>query len=112
MGFMDTPLTPYEALCEALESAGSQSELARIAGVSQTAVWKWIQTSKRVSHTCVLRIEDATGVSRHFLRPDIYPASLEVTDEVYNLSQTQRLDQLTDPVVCDRPVKTRRKDAA
>ncbi|MEE4451481.1 transcriptional regulator [Novosphingobium resinovorum] len=109
---METPPTPYEALCEALEIAGSQSELARIAGVSQTAVWKWIQTSKRVSHTCVLRIEDATGVSRHFLRPDIYPASLEVTDEVYNLSQAQRLDRRVDPVVCDHPAKAQRKDVA
>jgi len=69
-------MTPYEALCEAVEKAGSQSALARICAVSQTTVWKWLQSSKRVPAEYVLRIEAATGVSRHHLRPDIYPVEL------------------------------------
>ena len=69
---MATAPTPFEALTTAVNAAGSQSELARICGVSQPAVWKWLQV-KRVPAEYVLRIEAATGVSRHHLRPDIYP---------------------------------------
>lgn len=65
--------TPYEALMQAVEAAGSQSALARDVGVSSTAVWKWVQSSKRIPAEYVLRVEAATGVSRHLLRPDIYP---------------------------------------
>jgi len=70
---MSTALTPTEAIRQAVKIVGSQSELARICGVSQPAVWKWLQTAKRVPAEQVLAIETATGVSRHFLRPDIYP---------------------------------------
>lgn len=70
---MDIALTPYAALLKAVEKAGSQSALARIAGVTQPSVWKWVQSSKRVPAEYVLDIEAATGVSRHDLRPDIYP---------------------------------------
>ena len=65
--------TPFEALQQALAIAQSQSELARICGVSQPTVWKWLQSSKRLPAELVLRVEAATGVSRHLLRPDIYP---------------------------------------
>jgi DNA-binding transcriptional regulator YdaS (Cro superfamily) len=68
--------TPYEALQLALDSLGSQSELARICGVSPTAVWKWVQSSKRIPPEYVLRVEAASGVSRHWLRPDIYPVDM------------------------------------
>lgn len=68
--------TPFEALQQAVELAGSQAEIARIAGVSTTAVWKWVQSSKRVPAEFVLKIEAATGVSRHDLRPDIYPREI------------------------------------
>jgi DNA-binding transcriptional regulator YdaS (Cro superfamily) len=69
-------LTPFEALMLAIDELGSQSELARICGVSPTAVWKWVQSSKRIPADYVLRVEAATGVSRHWLRPDIYPVDL------------------------------------
>lgn len=69
---VDTP-TPLEALDKALQHAGSQAALARICGVTATAVWKWLQSSKRLPAEYVLRVEAATGVSRHDLRPDIYP---------------------------------------
>ena len=66
-------MTPYEALLAAVDKAGSLAALARICGVSTTAVWKWVQSSKRMPAEYVLRAEAATGVSRHALRPDIYP---------------------------------------
>jgi DNA-binding transcriptional regulator YdaS (Cro superfamily) len=68
--------TPFEALQLAVSRAGSQSEMARICGVSQPAVWKWLQSSKRLPAEYVLGVEAATGVSRHVLRPDIYPVEV------------------------------------
>ncbi len=69
-------LTPFEALTLAVDRAGSQSALARLVGCSNTAVWKWVQSSKRMPAEFVLRAEQATGVSRHVLRPDIYPVEV------------------------------------
>lgn len=71
---MSNSATPFEALQAAVQKAGSQSEFARICGVSQTAVWKWLQSGKRLPAEHVLRVEATTMVSRHLLRPDIYPA--------------------------------------
>ena len=68
--------TPYEALMAAVDKAGSQSALARLVGCSNTAVWKWVQSSKRMPAEFVLKAEAATGVSRHALRPDIYPVEV------------------------------------
>ncbi|HEX5464420.1 MAG TPA: helix-turn-helix domain-containing protein [Burkholderiales bacterium] len=59
---------------EAIEIVGSQKALADLLGVSQPAVCKWLHGA-RVPAEQVLRIEKATGVSRHDLRPDIYPRS-------------------------------------
>lgn len=70
---MEKALTPFEALKQAVEIAGGLSALSRICGVSATAVWKWVQSSKRLPAEQVLKVEQATGVSRHLLRPDIYP---------------------------------------
>lgn len=69
--------TPYEALLQAVQSAGSQSELARICGVSQNSVWKWVQSGKRLPAEYVLAVEGATGIDRNHLRPDIYPLGLQ-----------------------------------
>lgn len=70
----DAP-TPFEALQAALNKAGSQSALARVCGVSQPTVWKWLQT-RRLPPIHVLAVEAATGISRHHLRPDIYPPEI------------------------------------
>ncbi|WP_420997613.1 transcriptional regulator [Cupriavidus sp. 30B13] len=62
------------SLQRAVEVAGSQSELARRIGVRQMHVWNWLNRSKgKVPGEYVLPIERATGVSRHDLRPDLYP---------------------------------------
>ena len=65
--------SPFEALKGSVDIVGSQSAFARLCGVSQTAVWKWLQSGKRLPAEHVLRVEANTGVSRHLLRPDIYP---------------------------------------
>lgn len=66
--------TPFHALELACSRAGGQSALARRLGVSQTTVWKWLQKGQMSAERgLVLIVEKHTGVSRHWLRPDIYP---------------------------------------
>lgn len=73
---MEQQITSFEALKLAVDKAGGQTGLARICGLTQPAVWKWLQSSKHLPAEYVLAVEAATGVSRHLLRPDIYPLSL------------------------------------
>lgn len=76
--------SPFEALENAVSAAGSQAALGKICDVSQTAVWKWVQSSKRVPAEYVLRIEAALGISRHLLRPDIYPRDSLVDEHLHS----------------------------
>ena len=55
----------------AAENVGSQIALAEAMGVSPQAVNKW--KSSRVPAERVLDFERVTGLSRHEIRPDIYP---------------------------------------
>lgn len=58
----------------ALDKAGSQVRLAEVCGVSQPTVWGWLNKgSGRIPGEYVLSIERELGVSRHLLRPDLYP---------------------------------------
>lgn len=59
-------------ICRAAKAAGGQSALARLLKVTPQAVQKMC-ASGRVPAERVLEIEKATGVSRHELRPDLYP---------------------------------------
>lgn len=61
------------ALKGAVEQMGGQSATARLLKVSQAAVWKWLDEGKMLPAEHVLTLEAATKVSRHDLRPDIYP---------------------------------------
>jgi DNA-binding transcriptional regulator YdaS (Cro superfamily) len=56
--------------------AGSQAELARRIGKKQAHVWNWLHRDAQVPAEAVLPIEAATAgqVTRHELRPDLYPA--------------------------------------
>jgi len=68
-------LGSLSALERAIAAAGGQSALARLIGKSQGHVWHWLKVGKRVPAEAVLAIEGATGVPRHELRPDVYPAA-------------------------------------
>jgi DNA-binding transcriptional regulator YdaS (Cro superfamily) len=70
---MSNQLPPADALRESVRLLGSQQAVADICGVTQTAVWKWLQAKKPLPAEHVLAVEAATGISRHELRPDIYP---------------------------------------
>lgn len=58
----------------ALDKAGSQSRLAEVCGVSQPTVWGWINKGRaQLPAEYVLSCERELGISRHDLRPDLYP---------------------------------------
>lgn len=60
------------ALETAKQAAGGNTALAKeLGGLSPQAVSQW----KRVPAERVLEVERVTGVSRHDLRPDLYPPS-------------------------------------
>jgi DNA-binding transcriptional regulator YdaS (Cro superfamily) len=82
----DTALTPStvcaligimskEALLEACKAVGGQTALARLLDLgAQSTVSSWLST--RLPAERVLAVEAVTGVSRHRLRPDLYPMAL------------------------------------
>jgi DNA-binding transcriptional regulator YdaS (Cro superfamily) len=66
-------MTGIPALQKAINLVGGQVALAAKLGIRQNAVSNWIHKTKRIPAERVLAIEAITGVSRHDLRPDLYP---------------------------------------
>lgn len=65
----------HEAFSRALASFDdNQSRFAAAIGTSQQLVSYWKRHRKALPAEFVLRAEQATGISRHELRPDLYPA--------------------------------------
>jgi len=62
----------YPALAQAIATFGGQVKLADAIQTSQQNVSNWLRTGK-VAPDKVILIEKVSGVSRHELRPDIYP---------------------------------------
>lgn len=60
-----------KAVQKAIDAAGGVMPLAGLCKVTYQAVQKW--QSGRLPAERVLEIEKVTGVSRHELRPDLYP---------------------------------------
>lgn len=58
-----------EALALAIEKAGGTTALAAALGIKAPSIYSW----QRVPAERVLEVERVSGVSRHRLRPDIYP---------------------------------------
>jgi DNA-binding transcriptional regulator YdaS (Cro superfamily) len=63
----------HRALKRAVKQAGGLSALAKINKTTPQRVYYWVEHGKKMPAECVLATEKATGVSRHELRPDIYP---------------------------------------
>jgi DNA-binding transcriptional regulator YdaS (Cro superfamily) len=55
---------------KAVKAAGGHTALARTLGVSRQLVYYWAENG--VPAQWCLKVEHATGVSRHKLRPDVY----------------------------------------
>ncbi|WP_082060807.1 transcriptional regulator [Pseudomonas abietaniphila] len=55
--------------------AGGQAELARRCNTSQPRIWQCLHRNQRVPADLVIPFERAVGrqVTRHELRPDLYP---------------------------------------
>lgn len=51
----------------------NQSEFARVVGCSQQMVSYWMKRGRPIAPEFAIPVEQATGISRHELRPDIYP---------------------------------------
>lgn len=63
------PLPRDPGLLRAVDAIGSYAALARALNKTRAGVWQW----KKVPAERVLAVEQVTGVSRHDLRPDLYP---------------------------------------
>lgn len=55
---------------DAIREAGGPAALARKLGITSQAISQW---GDRIPAGHVLKVERASGVSRHLLRPDLYP---------------------------------------
>lgn len=62
-----------DALRRARDVAGSNSALARICKCTPANIFQLLDKGSPLPPRFVLAVEAATGVSRHALRPDIYP---------------------------------------
>jgi DNA-binding transcriptional regulator YdaS (Cro superfamily) len=70
-------ITPQQALTLAVNRIGSQAAMGRLLDITQAAVWKWLDGGMPLPAEHVLKVEAATGVPRHELRPDLYPRGLQ-----------------------------------
>lgn len=63
----------FAAFERAIAAAGSQSELARKVGCTPANLHQLLKARRLLTARFVIPAEKATGVSRHDLRPDLYP---------------------------------------
>lgn len=85
----DSATDQMKAIAEAVSRAGSQSALARKIGTTQATVWKWLNKGLPIKPELVLATEAATGVSRHRLRPDLYPLGSETAGRALPLGSIE-----------------------
>lgn len=70
------------ALAHAIRHIGGQTALARLLDTRQSTVRSWLERGQPLPAEYVLRVEAelrrrGIAISRHDLRPDIYPLELE-----------------------------------
>lgn len=82
-----------EAMASAVQMLGSQTKLAKKLSCTPQNVQRMCATG-HVPAKHVLKIEAATGVSRHDLRPDLYPEPSSTLNA--NLRVTAPVDQSTE----------------
>ena len=88
-------LTPFEAFDLAITRAGSQSAIAKICGCTPGNIHQLLLKRSRLPAEYVLQVEAATRVSRHDLRPDIYPRGLQDDAPfIPNVLELGQFDQL------------------
>lgn len=75
---MHNAMTRFEALQACVATAGSISAMGRDLGISQSTMSRIYNSSKQLPAEYVLLAERLYGVSRHDLRPDIYPREVMI----------------------------------
>lgn len=60
-------------LALAVRTAGSQVAFAKLIGKRQSTVQSWLAADKPLPAEYVLQVERLLNLSRHDLRPDLYP---------------------------------------
>ena len=81
IGIFPAMSTDASPLAKAVTVAGSQQALANALGVKQSTLWYWLAKSKRgIPAEYVIKVEQATGVPRHELRPDLFAANHEAAE--------------------------------
>lgn len=71
---------PIAAFAAAVEAAGGQSAFERLTGMSQQRISYRLGKGMPLPGEFVLKAEARTGISRHDLRPDIYPREIVSID--------------------------------
>ena len=67
-----TSAVARQALREGVRTAGSQSAFAKLIGVTQQAVSRWLKNGTPLPADHVPLAEKGTGIPRHRYRPDLY----------------------------------------
>lgn len=67
---------PETSATAAVRAAGGQTALARALGIAQSTVATWLSRGNELPAKFVIPVEQAFGISRHELRPDLYPVDL------------------------------------
>ena len=82
---------------EAIKAVGGVGALARALGISQPSVSNW----QRIPPERVIAVEQATGVGRHLLRPDLYPetrssiaVAMQAAQEKQQAVEVDEMDRL------------------
>jgi DNA-binding transcriptional regulator YdaS (Cro superfamily) len=73
MAFMALEHDLDSTLAAAVRAAGSQSAFGRLIGKRQSTVHEWLKTGACLPAEHVRTVEAELGISRHDLRPDLYP---------------------------------------
>lgn len=60
-------------LALAVRTAGSQTAFAALIGRRQSTVHDWLKADKELPAELVFAVESKLSLSRHDLRPDLYP---------------------------------------
>ncbi len=83
-----TYATPAEALAAAIVLAGGQAAFARLIGLAQPSVWRWVKQGKSLPAEYVEAVSLATKIPMKDLRPDL-PFEDEATPPLPGLSTTE-----------------------
>lgn len=63
---------PADVFAEGVGIIGSGSATARLFGVTQPTIWRWLKGRKPCPAEHVAIFEEATGIPKRRIRPDLY----------------------------------------